>query len=413
MAGQTARNRVDREAHGFALGAQAAGEFGHVLLGLRHRHAVTRDDDDAVSLVERLCDTVGVDGHLFALDRLLLACRAAKATQDHTDERPVHRLAHDVGQDRTRRADKRADDDQEIIAEAEADGRRRPAGITVEHGDHDRHVRPADAHDQVIADEERQQGQQDQRPASGVAHVHDGKQQRETGSSRVQQVPAGQFLGRGVDLARQFAIGDHRAGKGHGADPDTQHQFDAQDADLDARFLGNQLSEGGQSVVDVLGQADGGIPVFADRAENQPVGFVDIRHVVDHDVGIEADKNRREANQAVHDRHKFGHLGHLHTCGELISDARAQRDKHERDDEQPLPRSDERRDNRDGHPGDAVPHGALGAFLSAQPAERQDEENRCDRIGRDGESEFHDACPLRISGTWRACAVSRGSRRRC
>jgi hypothetical protein len=44
-------------------------------------------------------------------------------------------------------------------------------------------------------------------------------------------------------VARQLAIGDHRPGEGHRPDPDAEHQFDPQDADLDRRFLGDQLAK--------------------------------------------------------------------------------------------------------------------------------------------------------------------------
>jgi hypothetical protein len=40
----------------------------------------------------------------------------AEPARNHGDERPVHRLAHDVGQVGTRGADQRAGDDEEVIA---------------------------------------------------------------------------------------------------------------------------------------------------------------------------------------------------------------------------------------------------------------------------------------------------------
>jgi hypothetical protein len=41
---------------------------------------------------------------------------AAEAAEDDGDEAAVHALAHDVGQDRARRADQRAGDDQRDVA---------------------------------------------------------------------------------------------------------------------------------------------------------------------------------------------------------------------------------------------------------------------------------------------------------
>jgi hypothetical protein len=69
---------------------------------------------------------------------------AAEAAEDHGDEAAVHALAHDVGQDRARRADQRAGDDQREIAEREADARRRPAGIGIQHRHDHRHIGAAD-----------------------------------------------------------------------------------------------------------------------------------------------------------------------------------------------------------------------------------------------------------------------------
>src|SRR5215471_15193881 len=58
---------------------------------------------------------------------------AAETAEDHRDEAAIHSLAHDVGQDRARGADQRASDDERGIAQREADARRRPAGIGIEH----------------------------------------------------------------------------------------------------------------------------------------------------------------------------------------------------------------------------------------------------------------------------------------
>src|SRR3984885_4616166 len=69
---------------------------------------------------------------------------AAEAAEDDRDEGAVHRVAHDVGQDRAGRADQRAGDDQRRIAERKADAGGGPAGIGVQHRDHDRHVGAAD-----------------------------------------------------------------------------------------------------------------------------------------------------------------------------------------------------------------------------------------------------------------------------
>ena len=86
----------------------------------------------------------------------------AEAAGDDRDERPVHRLAHDVGQVGTGRADQRAGDDEQVVVEQEARGRGRPAGVAVQHRHHDRHVAAADRGDQVPAEQQRDRGHRDQ-----------------------------------------------------------------------------------------------------------------------------------------------------------------------------------------------------------------------------------------------------------
>ncbi len=54
---------------------------------------------------------------------------AAEAAEDDRDEGAVHRLAHDVREDRAGGSDKGAGDDERQISQSEADARRRPARI--------------------------------------------------------------------------------------------------------------------------------------------------------------------------------------------------------------------------------------------------------------------------------------------
>ena len=172
---------MDGKAHLLALGPQAARQLRDRLLRLRHRHAVARHDHDAVGLLQGGGHAIGIDGDLLAGNRHHRTGGGAKAAEDHADEAAVHRLAHDVAQDRTRGADQGAGDDQQVVAEREADRRRRPARVGVEHRDHHRHVGAADAHDQVIADEEGQQRHRHQGPdarALDVQHQQDEREQR-------------------------------------------------------------------------------------------------------------------------------------------------------------------------------------------------------------------------------------------
>ena len=67
-----------------------------------------------------------------------------KNDKDHIEKGPVHPFAHDVAEDRAGGADQRAGHDQRHVRQSEADTAGRPAGIAVQHGDYDGHVRAAD-----------------------------------------------------------------------------------------------------------------------------------------------------------------------------------------------------------------------------------------------------------------------------
>ncbi len=149
-------HRVDRVLDRHALGGELRGQLLHRVLRARHRQAVAGNDDHGLGVGEQECGVVGAaaaDGLLLrvAADRGGLAPEAA---EDHADERPVHRLAHDVGQDRARGADQRAGDDQHRIVERKADARRRPARVAVQHRDHHRHVGAADRNDEQETEQE-------------------------------------------------------------------------------------------------------------------------------------------------------------------------------------------------------------------------------------------------------------------
>ncbi len=310
---------------------------------LRHRHAVTGDDDDAVSLVQRRRDPVGIDGDLFTLDLLRGAGRIAEAAQDHGNEAAVHRLAHDIGQDRPRGADKRPGHDKQVIAEAETDRRRRPPGIGVEHRDHHRHIRAADPHDQVIADEERQQRHHQKWPERARVEIDDQQDEGRNRRPRVEQMPTRKLGRRRAEFARQLAKGHHRTGKGHRADKDAEKHFDPQDVDLDRVFLGQKRGKAGE------------VFLFRRFHRQNPAQF---------DIGVKADKDRRQTDEAVHRRHKLRHLGHLDALRDHIADDPAARDEQHRQQPQARARPDQRRKNREPHADDPVPDRALGAFLA-------------------------------------------------
>ena len=168
MAGHAPRHRMDGIFDGDARLLQMIGHFAQRMLGLRHRHAIARHDDDRARILH---DEGGIIGRaLLDRPRFGPARRsrrlAAEAAEDDADEGAVHALAHDVGEDGARRADQRAGDDERRIGEREADAGRRPARIGIEHRDDDRHVGAADRHDEQEA--ERQADGDDQPEIDGA-----------------------------------------------------------------------------------------------------------------------------------------------------------------------------------------------------------------------------------------------------
>lgn len=70
--------------------------------------------------------------------------RSAESAQNHVGQRPVHRLAHDAGEEGAGRADERAHHGQQRLVQDEALGTERPAAVRVQQRDHHGHVRTAD-----------------------------------------------------------------------------------------------------------------------------------------------------------------------------------------------------------------------------------------------------------------------------
>ena len=159
MAGHAARHRMDGVFDLDALALEHVGHLAQGMLGLGHRHAVSRHDDDLGGVLHDIGGILGralLDGPRF--DGAARGGRlAAEAAEDHAHEGAVHALAHDVAEDGARRAHQRARDDQGQVAEREADAGRRPARIGVQHRHDNRHVGAADRHDEQHAERQRRQ----------------------------------------------------------------------------------------------------------------------------------------------------------------------------------------------------------------------------------------------------------------
>ena len=163
-----------------------------------------------------------------------------------------------------------------------------------------------------------------------------------------------------------------------------QEDLDPQDRDFDRRFMRDHRGKAFQRLTR---------------------RFFHARDADQFDMGVEADEHRRQTDEAVHRRHQLRHLGHLHPLRDHIADPAAKADHDQACKPVARARPHQGRDNRKAHADNAVPDRALGAFLPRKAAQRLDEEDRRDHIGRRRESVFHcSRPPLTISGTWQACA---------
>ena len=98
-------------------------ELADGMLGLRDGEAVTRHDDHVLGVGELDRDVVGAD----RADRAARAGSRARrivaspeAADHDVHHRAVHRIGHELGQDRTRGADQGTGDDQDGIVDHEA-----------------------------------------------------------------------------------------------------------------------------------------------------------------------------------------------------------------------------------------------------------------------------------------------------
>ena len=158
------------------------------------------------------------------------------------------------------------------------------------------------------------------------ADDHNGDQQ-----GQVQPVTCRQQQRLPTEYAAEFAVGNHRAGKGHGADSDADVDFDLVDRFFDAAVL------------------DRGIEKIGD-----------------------ADQHRREPDKAVQNGDQFRHLRHLHAARQDKADNAAG----DHDSDQPFIvaryESGDRYHQRDTHADDTEQVAASGGVVGAEAAESED-----------------------------------------
>ena len=334
---------------------EQVGHLAQRVLGLGHRHAVAGHDDHRLGVLH----DVGRVLRRAGLDRAALAAArrrrrrpavAAEAAEDDVEDRAVHALAHDVGQDRARGADQRAGDDQQVVLQREADARRRPAGVAVQHRDDHRHVRPADRQDQQEAQRQRDQNDDPQRHAGVRLHQPDDQQHREDAQRGVEMVLVGEDQRLAGDQPLELGEGDDGAGEGDRADGRAERH-------LDQRALGD-----GPGDADAVG-----------------LGRVE---------GRERDEHRGQTDQRVEGGDELRQGGHLDLAGDDVADAAADRDA---EHDHPVGLDDgqgQRGQHGDGHAGHAEDVALAGGLGAGQAAQGHDEAHRGGQIEK-GSQAFH------------------------
>ena len=106
MARHTACDRMNAKAHIDTLVTQITGDVVDRMLRLRNGHTISRNDDHASGVTQQFCCLDRAHRNHFA-NRFSVSCgfydraaRRAEAPGDYADEIAIHRLTHDVGENR-------------------------------------------------------------------------------------------------------------------------------------------------------------------------------------------------------------------------------------------------------------------------------------------------------------------------
>ena len=119
MTGHAARDGMDGVVDIDAARGEQIGELAQRGLRLRDREAVARHEDDLVGVAEHDRDVVGTSrAHWALFPRAATTLgRAREGTEEGRGERAPHGLGHLPSEQRARRTDERARDDEEDVAQ--------------------------------------------------------------------------------------------------------------------------------------------------------------------------------------------------------------------------------------------------------------------------------------------------------
>ena len=143
-----------------AAGLEDLGQLADRVLGLGDREAVAGHHDDLLGVRQHDRGVVHVDLADRAAAgprhcRALVALAATEAADHDVQDRAVHGVGHELGQDGARGTDEGARDDEHRVADHEAGHRRGRARERVQEADDDGHVRAADGQHERDAEDDR------------------------------------------------------------------------------------------------------------------------------------------------------------------------------------------------------------------------------------------------------------------
>merc|ERR1711868_10836 len=221
MARHSSGNGVDSESDILTLLSQQGDHLGNWVLALGNSEAVAGDDDDVLGVNHGgnglvVVPDSGSSGDLHGLAGSGVS--GSESSKDDVGKRSVHGDTHDVGENGSRGSNERSNNGHEVVVQHESLSTESPAGVGVQYGDDDRHVRSTNGHGQSDSHHAGQGGGGAEHGQAGaharvvqeVSHgSHVGRQQ--TG---VESVSAGQHEGVGAQVTVQLAVGDQRSSEG-------------------------------------------------------------------------------------------------------------------------------------------------------------------------------------------------------
>lgn len=140
------------------------------------------------------------------------------------EKRSIHSSAHNVRENSSWATDQSTTNDQQSIIEHEPTGGGRPAGITIQHTDHNRHISTSNGHDQMPPQKQSQNGHDVKVDEVLLDHEKDHENSAQNDDDQVEYMTEAptEDQGGASDLAVELSIRHHGTSEGDGPDEDSQ-----------------------------------------------------------------------------------------------------------------------------------------------------------------------------------------------